>query len=125
MDHCRPGGVVPDQPMLRLAPALAVEVLSPGNTREEMDRKLQDYFAAGVRLVWNVDPEARAVTVYTAPDRSCVLAEDQTLDGGDVLPGFTLPLRKLFARLGPSAEGSAPEKASPRARPKRRNSKRR
>jgi Uma2 family endonuclease len=66
-----------------------------------MERKLRDYFAAGARLVWLVDPAARTVAVYTAPDQSTSLREDQTLDGGPVLPGFTLPLRDLFAELDP------------------------
>ncbi len=94
-----PGRAVPNEPMLPLAPALAVEVLSPSNTLQEMERKLHDYFTAGSRLVWYLDPAARTVTVYTAVDRSTVVGEDQALDGGDVLPGFSLPLRDLFAGL--------------------------
>jgi hypothetical protein len=82
-----------------LVPDLAVEVLSPSNTEAEMARKRQEYFAAGVRLVWMVDPDARTVTVYTAPDQSTVLGEVDTLSGDPVLPGFTLPLRDLFAEL--------------------------
>jgi Uma2 family endonuclease len=74
-------------------------VLSQGNTDEEMKRKRDEYFAAGVRLVWLVDPEARTVTVYIAPDQSKLLMQEQTLDGGDVLPGFALALKDLFAEL--------------------------
>jgi Uma2 family endonuclease len=81
-----------------IAPDLAVEVLSPSNTPREMERKLHEYFAAGTRLVWYFDLNAQAVTVYTAPDRSTVLGLSQTLEGGDVLPGFALPLRELFER---------------------------
>jgi Uma2 family endonuclease len=87
-----------------VAPDLIVEVLSKSNTRKEMARKLREYFKAGVRLVWYVDPGKRTVTVYTAVDRSTVLTEDQTLDGGDVLPGFSLSIRDWFAeaeRTGP------------------------
>jgi len=61
----------------------------------------QDYFAAGCRLVWFVDPKARTVTVYTSPKRSRVLRENQTLGDSTVLPGFALPLRQLFAELEP------------------------
>jgi Uma2 family endonuclease len=88
----------------RVVPDLVVEVLSAGNTLKELRRKLDDYFRAGVRLVWYVDPKKRTVRVYTAPDQSVLLREDQTLDGGDVLPGFSLSIRAWFA----SAERTAP-----------------
>ncbi len=87
------------EPVPDLHPDLAIEVLSLSNTAEEMERKLHDFFTSGAKLVWYVDPRGRTVTVYTAPDQSTVLREDQTLDGGAVLPGFTLPLRQLFAEL--------------------------
>ncbi len=92
-----PGGQIPEEPIPDLAPDLAIEVLSESNTKAEMERKLKDYFFAGVRLVWLVDPEKRIVDVYTAPDKSVRLAEGQSLDGGDVLPGFSLRLEELFA----------------------------
>jgi Uma2 family endonuclease len=94
-----PGGRVPSEPIPSLIPELAIEVLSESNTRAEMDRKYREYFSAGVRLVWEVDPERRTVAVYTTPDRSRNLAENQTLDGGEVLPGFALPLVELFSEL--------------------------
>jgi Uma2 family endonuclease len=96
-----PNRQLPDSPMLELAPDLAVEILSPGNTRQEIEAKLRDYFASNVLLVWCVDPRQRTVEVYTAPAQSIVLIQDQTLDGRPVLPGFTLPLRQLFAELDP------------------------
>jgi Uma2 family endonuclease len=80
-------------------------VLSESNTEAEMTRKRQEYFSAGVRLVWMVDPDARTVTVYTAPDQSIVLGEADTLTGDPVLPGFTLPLRDLFAELDRQGNG--------------------
>ncbi len=85
--------------ILEFAPDLAVEILSKSNTRREMERKLRDYFAGGTRLVWYVDPRKRTVRVYTGPENVVALTEDQTLDGGDVLPGFALALRDLFAEL--------------------------
>ena len=94
-----PGGRVPQEPVPALVPDLAVEVLSEGNTSAEMERKLREYFAAGVRLVWLVDPDARCVAIHTAPERREVLQASAQLDGGDVLPGFSLDLRALFARL--------------------------
>lgn len=88
-----------NDPVPAIAPDLAVEVISRGNTPSEMARKRAEYFQAGVRLLWAVDPRSRTVTVYTAPDRSTVLTEADTLDGGDVLPGFAYPLRELFGEL--------------------------
>ncbi len=105
-----PGREVPDTPILGLAPDLAVEVLSRGNTPKEMSLKLREYFLAGVRLVWFVDPRKRTVRVYTAPDQSVRLTEGQVLDGGDVLPGLRLPLREVFAR-------------TPRTRPRKKRKK--
>jgi Uma2 family endonuclease len=95
-----PNRELPAEPIPDLVPDLAVEVLSEGNTEQEMRRKLREYFQAGVRLVWYVEPADRTVTVYTRPSRARRITEDQTLEGGAVLPGFTLPLRTLFARAG-------------------------
>jgi Uma2 family endonuclease len=88
---------VPRQPIPDLVPDLAVEVLSEGNTPREMEHKLHEYFTAGVRLVWYVDPVRQEVHVYTAPSQREVLTADHTLYGGEVLPGFTLLVRQLFA----------------------------
>jgi len=92
-----PGGRIPREALWNLAPNLAVEVISQGNTREEMQDKLQDYFAAGVQLVWYVYPATRQVHVFTSADDSAVLSEPGTLDGGDLLPGLSLSLERLFA----------------------------
>ena len=94
-----PGGKVPEAPIPSLVPDLAVEILSPGNTPGEMARKLRDYFTAGVRLVWYIDPHSRTAKVYTGPDEGQTLTEAGVLDGGEVLPGFRLPLQELFAEL--------------------------
>jgi Uma2 family endonuclease len=105
-------GEVPDEPVAGLAPDLAVEVLSKSNTRKEMERKLKEYFLAGVRLVWMVDPARRTVQVHTAPDQSRLLTEEQTLDGGEVLPGLALPLRQVFARVSRKPERGGQRKDS-------------
>ena len=94
-----PGGKPPQTPIPAVVPDLAVEVLSEGNTEGEMRRKLQDYFTAGVRLVWCVDPRTRTAAVYTSPEQCTVFNESGVLTGGDVLPGFELPLRELFAEI--------------------------
>ena len=80
-----------------VAPDLVVEILSKGNTPKEMKRKLDEYFQAGVRLVWYVNPAARTVRVYTGPKRSVLLNETKSSAGGAVLPGFTLSIRDWFA----------------------------
>lgn len=94
-----PGGLVPMDPISNLAPDLAVEVLSPSNTRAEMQIKRKEYFLAGTTLVWEVDPRRRVVVVYTEPEEGTTLTEDDTLDGGEVLPGFQLPVRRIFERV--------------------------
>jgi Uma2 family endonuclease len=91
-----PSRRIPDQAIADLVPDLAVEVISRGNTREEMDRKLREYFEAGVRRVWYVYPEPREVHVYTATDKCDVISKQHALDGRDVLPGLAVPLPELF-----------------------------
>jgi len=94
-----PGRRLGREPIPSLIPDLVVDVLSASNTPGEMARKRREYFGCGVRLVWEVEANARTVAVYTAPETVTVLTQDQTLDGGEVLPGFELPLRELFAEL--------------------------
>jgi Uma2 family endonuclease len=81
------------------APDLAVEVLSPSNTVQEMDEKIGFYFDAGSRAVWIVNPKRRTVAVYGSAVEVRILGEREILDGGDVLPGFTYELSRLFAAL--------------------------
>lgn len=87
----------------RVPPDLAVEVLSPSNTAADIQEKVLEYLAAGTGLVWVVDPRTRSVASYRGRKDVQLLTEDDTLDGGDVLPGFTLPISHLFARpaIGP------------------------
>jgi Uma2 family endonuclease len=94
-----PGRRRPTTPVPQLATNLAVEVLSRGNTSGEMAAKRQDYFTAGVELVWGLDPRARTVLVLTSLTQSTTLGIGDTLDGGAVLPGFTLTVQDLFAEL--------------------------
>ena len=95
-----PDRQLPMTQIAALTPDLAVEVLSPSNTRREMTRKLHEYFAGGCRLAWYFPFHQRVVRVYTDPATARTLHEDDVLDGGDVLPGFTLRLRDLFDRAG-------------------------
>ena len=85
-------------PAPEVSPDLAVEILSKSNTRREMERKLVDYFASGVRLVWYIDPPTEVVRVYTAPNQVVELRRGDTLTGGEVLPGFELSLESYFGQ---------------------------
>ena len=93
---CFPDRKRPKTPIPHVAPTLAVEVLGKSNSKAEMVKKLGEYFGAGVQVVWIVNPRKRTVQVYTAVDSSVVFTESQTLDGGDVLPGFVLRLKEMF-----------------------------
>ncbi len=84
---------------LAVAPDLAVEVRSPSDTPRVLAGKLADYRDAGVALVWVVDDETRTAEVHARGAPARVIREGDALDGGAVLPGFTLPLARLFAEL--------------------------
>jgi Uma2 family endonuclease len=87
----------PNAPIPHIARDLVVEVLSKGNTKAEMTRKLGEYFEVGVRVGWIVDRRRQIVQVYTFVDQSVVLKAGQTLEGGAVLPGFAVRLSELLA----------------------------
>jgi Uma2 family endonuclease len=87
-----------------VVPDLAVEVISPTNLTQETVQKVQEYFQAGVRLVWIVFPLERLVYAYESPRQIRVLAAGDTLSGGDVLPGFELPIDRLFGPVVLPAE---------------------
>jgi Uma2 family endonuclease len=84
-----------------VVPDLAVEVISPHNLAEEILDRLLEYFRADVRLVWVVYPRQRMIFVFDSPTRVQALSQDDTLDGGPVLPGFRLPLGNLFDPVRP------------------------
>jgi Uma2 family endonuclease len=97
-----PEGEPPDdEAYWSVAPALAVEVLSPRNTTAEIDRKLGEFFAAGCQLAWVIDPDAKSARVYTSAKKFKEYGKADTLDGGKVLPGFKLSLADLFASAKP------------------------
>lgn len=94
-----PGRLTPAEPIPALYPDLAIEVLSQSNTAAEMERKLGHYFLAGVRLVWQIDPAMRTVSVHSPAGSETTLTDADTLDGGDVLPGLAIPVAALFRRV--------------------------
>ena len=81
-----------------LAPDLAVEVKSPGNSNPEMAAKAAMWLSYGSREVWVADPERTTITVFRPGATPVSLEEDETLDGGDLLPGFSTPVWLLFRR---------------------------
>jgi Uma2 family endonuclease len=93
-----PGRESPQEPIPDLAPDLAVEVLSEGNTKAEMTRKVREYFEAGVVLIWLIDPKKRTARVFSTIGKSVLVQANESLDGGDVLPGFVVKLSHLLDR---------------------------
>ncbi|MDB5352517.1 MAG: hypothetical protein JWN86_3764 [Planctomycetota bacterium] len=91
--------LIPKTPVPNLFPDLAVEVISEGNTAAEMERKLHEYFDAGIPLEWYIYPATRTVRVFTSPEHATTIGAGGVLEGGDILPGFHLPLVTLFGSL--------------------------
>ena len=79
-----------------LVPDLAIEVVSPSNSAVDVQGKIHEYFDAGVSKVWVVYPEQKNIYIYASPTKIQVLQLGDELDGGDLLPGFKLPLSALF-----------------------------
>ncbi len=79
------------------APDHAVEVLSPGDTVEETEEKVDDYIGAGTRLVWVVNPKRRTVTTYRPGANPVIVRDDGQIDGDDVVPGFRCRVAEIFA----------------------------
>lgn len=81
---------------LPLAPDLVVEIVSPSDRMGQVSDKVMSYLDAGVLQIWVVEPRQRIVTVYSEGASAQVFREDDEIDGGDVLPGFRLPVREIF-----------------------------
>ena len=92
------GGKFPKTPVAALVPDLAIEILSRGNTRAEISRKLREYFFAGTTLAWVINPKTETAQVYHSAGESHRVDKTGILDGEKVLPGFRLSLAELFAR---------------------------
>jgi Uma2 family endonuclease len=93
-----PDGQLPDDPIAGIFPDLAVEVVSKNNTLAEIALKLDDFFRAGTRIAWVVFPKTRTAKVYSSPGEFKPVARNGKLVAGEVLPGFSLSLAKLFSR---------------------------
>jgi Uma2 family endonuclease len=92
----RPSGRPLNSGYSNVAPALAVEIFSPGNTQGEMEQKRDEFFAAGTELFWIVYPEREQIVVSTSPQSHRTLCRDDVLDGGAVLPAFSVKVGDIF-----------------------------
>lgn len=95
----RLGADVPPEGFLRVPPDLAIEVISPSESADQIYQKVVQYLEAGVRLVWVVHPRSCTVTEYRSADVIRLLHEHEELRAEDILPEFVFPLRELFAQL--------------------------
>ena len=90
-------GVIRERGYAELAPDLLGEVLSPDDRAAEVLAKIADWLAAGTRIVWVIDPDRQEARVYRQDGSLAVLGSDDSLDGEDVLPGFTCCLKDVLA----------------------------
>ena len=98
-----PAGIGPG--LLKFAPDLAIEVLSPSESASELEEKLDDYLFSGTPLIWVVDPVRRTVMIVAADAPVRWLRESDTLDGGTVVPGFTCPVSDIFDGIARDTAG--------------------
>jgi Uma2 family endonuclease len=87
----------PQPGFLESAPDLCIEILSPSNRASRMQQKVTEYLDAGARLVWVIDPARKTATEYRSRNEIRMLGLADRLEGHDVLPGFALPLSRLFS----------------------------
>jgi len=81
---------------LKGAPDLAIEIISPRDSKNQLDEKLADYFLSGTKLAWVIDLKSRSASIHCEPVAKRTIADNEVLDGEDVVPGFSLKLRELF-----------------------------
>ena len=78
------------------APDLCIEIISPSEERSEMEQKVREYFASGAVYVWQMFPETETLVVFTSPTQSRTLRGRESIDAGELLPGFVCQVRELF-----------------------------
>jgi len=90
-----------------------VEILSPNNTRAEIDERLKDFFASGTQIAWIINPDQECVEVCHSPTQRKLLGSGADLDGEHLLPGFRYSVTDLFkSGLGVAADGEMPAASS-------------
>jgi Uma2 family endonuclease len=82
---------------ITVVPDLVVEVVSPNDRWSEVQDKIADWLRFGVRMIWVSDAESRSISVYRPDQPLRVLTEQDTLEGEEIVPGFSLPVREVFA----------------------------
>ena len=82
--------------LLEGAPTLAIEILSPNDRKREVEAKVRLYFEKGTREVWIVDPSTKTVSIRNPNSTAIAYGIDDAIPGGDILPGFSLPVRSIF-----------------------------
>ena len=87
----------PPDAYFSIAPDLAIEILSPSSRRKQVREKIEEYIHNGVRTVWLVDPDANTITVYNGTMRGVEYGPADTVDGGEVIPGFSLRVSEFFS----------------------------
>lgn len=87
----------PPEAYFDIPPDLAVEILSPSDRRKKVREKIEEYIDNGVRTVWLVDPEANTITVYNGTMRGVEYGPAETIDGGEVIPGFAVRVSEFFS----------------------------
>jgi len=88
---------VQSKSFLDVCPELIVEIMSPDDTWSEVHEKLEEYFAVGAKLIWVMDPRRQCLHVYRSLTVLDLLTEKDTLTGGEVLPGFQVPVAELLS----------------------------
>ncbi len=78
------------------APDLAVEVLSPDYRKGQVDAKIRDWFGAGVKAIWIVEPKSQSIAIYTSPEEFQTRNFSEALEGGELVPGFSCPVADIF-----------------------------
>jgi Uma2 family endonuclease len=79
------------------APDLAVEIVSPSDSAQDLESKVKQYLQAGAKQVWVLYPKTRNIYVFSGTQSPRILEENQTLEGGELLPGFSVKVADLFA----------------------------
>ena len=89
----------PPKGFFKGSPDLAVEILSPSDTMENLHERIVEYFENDTKLVWVINPEEQVILVYHSPRPDKLLAGSDILNGEDIFTGFTLPVSELFVEL--------------------------
>jgi len=97
VSNARLARVVDPEDFYPVVPDLVVEVTSPDDRRAKVDEKIEEWLGAGVRLLWQVNPDSRTVEIHRPGAETITLSESDSLDGLDVLPGFACRVSDLFA----------------------------